>query len=259
MPETALVTGASSGIGEAFARALSTRGYELILLARRAERLERLSGELPGPAHVLTCDLASDAADVPDRVRELGLEVDLLLNNAGFGTHGRFAELDPGREAEMVRVNCEAVVRLTRAFLPGMLERRRGGVITVASTSGMQPLPYTATYAASKAFALRFSEALSEELRGTGVRCLAVNPGPVPTEWQDVADFETTDKVPGEISPAQVVEESLRAYERGRRSVIPGRTIRWFIRASRVGPRTLQLRISERMYRPERQRPRHPR
>jgi short-subunit dehydrogenase len=252
--EPALVTGASSGIGEAFARALSARGRELILVARRAERLVQLADELPGPAHAIPCDLASEASALRARVTELGLEVDLLVNNAGFGTHGRFWEIEPGRDAEMVRVNCEAVVTLTRAFLPAMVERGRGGVITVASTSGLQPLPYTATYAASKAFALRFSEALSEELRGTGVRALAVNPGPVPTEWQRVARFSTSDKVPGEISPARVVEESLHAYERGRRSVIPGRAIRWFMRGAALGPRPVQLRITERMYRPERQR-----
>jgi short-subunit dehydrogenase len=248
--EIALVTGASSGIGEQFARQLSEHGHELILVARRADRLERLASELHAPAYAIPCDLASEGDRLPDRVRNLGLEVDLLVNNAGFGTHGRFWEIEPGRDAEMVRVNCEAIVALTRAFHPGMVERRRGGVITVASTSGMQPLPYTATYAASKAFALRFSEALSEELRGTGVRALAVNPGPVPTEWQRVARFSTSDKVPGEIPAEQVVAESLRAYERGRRSLIPGRTIRWFMRGTKLGPRPLQLRISERLYRP---------
>jgi uncharacterized protein len=253
VPETSLVTGASSGIGEAFARALSARGHELILVARRAERLERLASELPGPAHPIPCDLGSEPDALHARVAEHGLEVNLLVNNAGFGTHGRFWEIEPGRDAEMVRVNCEAIVTVTRAFLPAMVDRGRGGVITVASTSGLQPLPYTATYAASKAFALRFSEALSEELRGTGVRSLAVNPGPVPTEWQRVARFSTADKVPGEVSPAQVVEESLRAYERGRRTVIPGRAIRWFMRASALGPRPIQLRLTERMYRPERQ------
>src|SRR5919201_229165 len=121
MSDTALVTGASAGIGEEFAKQLSARGYEVILVARRAERLEQLA-----------------------------LQVDLLVNNAGFGTHGRFAEIDPARDAELVRVNCEAVITLTHAFLPGMLERRRGGVITVASTAGMQPIPYEAVYSASK-------------------------------------------------------------------------------------------------------------
>jgi short-subunit dehydrogenase len=145
MAEVALVTGASSGIGAEFAKQLSQQGYEVILVARRAERLEELASQLSGQAHVIPCDLANDAASLPARVAELGLQVDVLVNNAGFGSHGRFAESDPEREAEEVRLNCEAVVRLTRAFLPGMLERKRGGVITVASTAGMQPIPYETT------------------------------------------------------------------------------------------------------------------
>jgi short-subunit dehydrogenase len=249
MPDTALVTGASSGIGEQFARQLAGRGYDVILLARRRERLEQLAGELPGTAHVVPCDLATEPGSLAGKVADLGLDVDLLVNNAGFGTYGRFVELDPEREAEEVRVNCEAVVTLTRAFLPAMVERRRGGVIVVASTAGMQPIPYEATYSASKAFALHFTEALHEELRGTDVRMLAVNPGPVPTEWQQVAGHDDTGLVPGEIPADQVVRESLEAYDAGRRSVIPGRTIRWFIRATSPSPRAVQLRVTERIFR----------
>ncbi len=201
MSEVALVTGASSGIGAEFAKQLSGRGYELILVARRAERLERLASELPGPAHVIASDLANDAASLAGKVAGLGLEVDVLVNNAGFGTHGRFTEIDAARDAEQVRLNCEALVTLTHAFLPGMVERRRGGVITVASTAGMQPIPYETTYSATKAFARTFSDALSGELRGSGVRALCVNPGPVPTEWQQVAGYEADylPPVPGKI------------------------------------------------------------
>lgn len=248
MAETALVTGASSGIGEEFARQLAARGNELVLVARRRDRLERLADELPGSAHVVPCDLATDAGALAGKVAELGIEVDLLVNNAGFGTYGHFTELDPEREAEEVRVNCEAVVTLTHAFLPAMVKRDRGGVIVVASTAGMQPIPYEAVYSASKAFALRFTEALSEEMRGSGVRILAVNPGPVPTEWQAIAGHDDTGIVPGEIPADQVVREALEAYDARRRSVIPGRTIRWFIRAGSVGPRGLQLRITERIF-----------
>ena len=132
----------------------------------------------------------------------------------------------------------------------GMVERGTGGVIIVASTAGMQPLPYETTYAASKAFALNFSDALHAELRGTGVRLLAVNPGPVPTEWQQVAGYdESTNTMPGKIGPDQVVRESLAAYDKGRRSIIPGRFFRWFMRTS-VGPRGMKLRVAERIYRP---------
>jgi uncharacterized protein len=254
MSDVALVTGASSGIGAELAKQLSGRGYEVILVARRAERLEQLASELPGPTHVIPCDLANDAASLPGKVAELGLQVDVLVNNAGFGTHGRFAEIDPEREAEQVRLNCEAVVRLTHAFLPGMLERGRGGVITVASTAGMQPIPYETTYSASKAFARTFSDALSGELRGTGVRALSVNPGPVPTEWQQVAGYEPDylPSVPGKISAEQVASESLRAFERGRHTIIPGFVIRWFVRINKPAPASIKLRVLERMYRPDR-------
>jgi uncharacterized protein len=252
MTQVALVTGASAGIGAEFAKQLSQRGYEVILVARRSERLEQLASQLPGRAHAITCDLTSEAAALEDRVAALGLDVDVLVNNAGFGTHGRFAEIDAAREREEVRLNCEALVTLTHAFLPGMLERRRGGVITVASTAGMQPIPYEATYSASKAFARTFSDALAAELRGTGVRALCVNPGPVPTEWQQVAGYEPDylPPVPGKISAAQVASESLRAFERGRRTIIPGFVIRWYMRINSPAPLPLKLRVVERMYRP---------
>lgn len=249
MAQTALVTGASSGIGEQFARRLAGRGYELVLVARRADRLEALAAELPVTARVVACDLASDAAELPGRVAELGIEVDLLVNNAGFGSYGRVWEIEEGRDAAMVRVNCEAIVVLSRAFVPAMVERGRGGVITVASTSGYQPLPWNATYAATKAFAIRFSEALAEELRGTGVRALVVNPGPVPTEFSAVAGVETERVVPGKIAAEQVVDEALDAWDRDRRNVIPGRLIKAFMAVSRPTPRSIQLRVTERLYR----------
>ena len=252
MPETALVTGASAGIGEQFARQLAARGLELVLVARRADRLEALAGELPTTARAIPCDLATEAASLWDKVAELGVDIDLLVNNAGFGTSGPFLEHDPARDAEQVRLNCEAIVTLTHAFLPRMVERGRGGIINVASTAGMQPLPYESVYAATKAFAISFTDALHMELRGSGVRVLAVNPGPVPTEWQEVAGYgpDRVGVVPGRIPADQVVRESLAAYERGRRSVIPGRAIRWFIRVTRPSPRAIQLRITERLYRP---------
>ena len=252
MRETALVTGASSGIGEQFARSLAARGLDLVLVARRADRLQQLAAELPTSTHVVPCDLATDAASLPDSVAELDLEISLLVNNAGFGTSGPFLDHPPERDAEQVRLNCEAVVTLTHAFLPGMVERRRGGIINVASTAGMQPIPYESVYAATKAFVISFTDALHTELRGSGVRVLAVNPGPVPTEWQQVAGYEEgrVSVVPGAIPAEQVVSEALAAYDRGRRSVIPGRAIRWFINATRPAPRPVQLRVTERLYRP---------
>lgn len=252
--DTALITGASSGIGEQFARQLAARGTRLILVARRKERLDALASSLPTTAQVITCDLGSEAAELPGRVAELDERVDLLVNNAGFGLRGRVAELDAERQAEMVRVNCEAVLVLTRAFLPGMIEHGHGGVITVASTAGMQPLPYEATYGATKAFALNFTEALWAELRGTGVKALAVNPGPVPTEWQQVAGYDEAggEMMPGAIKADQVVREALGAYDAGKRSLVPGRFFRNFMRLNAPAPKAIKLRVSERMYRPKR-------
>jgi short-subunit dehydrogenase len=254
MAEVALVTGASSGIGAELARGLGERGYELVLVARRRDRLEQLAAEIGGATHIVECDLTTDALDLPRRVSELGVEVDLLVNNAGFGTWGRFMELDLQRELDQIRLNCEAVVALTRSFLPRMVERRRGGVITVASTAGMQPLPYEAVYSASKAFARSFTAALRSELRGTGVKVLAVNPGPVPTEWQEIAGYPDpgdTHGVPGKIGPRQVAEEALAAFERDRGSIIPGRVIRWFMRAGALVPERVKVSRVERMYRPD--------
>jgi short-subunit dehydrogenase len=253
MPEVALVTGASSGIGEAFARALSERDHEVVLVARRVDRLERLASELPGNAHIVACDLIHEASDLKNRVDALGLSVDLLVNNAGFGTHGRFTTIDTRRDADQVRLNCEAVVTLTHLFLPGIVERGRGGMIVVASTAGAQPIPYQATYSASKAFVRTFTDALHEELRGTGVRVTAVSPGPVPTEWQEQAGYHSLEDfpLPGfmAIEPEQVVREALAAYDRGRRSVVPGRAIRWFMRASAPPPLAIKLRVMEQMFR----------
>jgi short-subunit dehydrogenase len=248
MTETALVTGASSGIGEQFARQLSDRGYRLVLVARRTDRLEQIAAQLPTQADVIGCDLAREAADLPARVEALDGAIDLLVNNAGFGHRGRFLESDAAKDAEMVRVNCEAVVILTRAFLPAMVERGRGGVINIGSVSGLQPLPYSATYAAAKMFVRAFTDGLHAELRGTGVSALAVNPGPVPTEWQEIAGEHR--RVPGGIPAEQVVREALDAFERGRRSLIPGAVPRLLYNVSRAAPRPLLLRVTERMYRP---------
>ena len=250
MADTALITGASAGIGEEFARQLAARGYELILVARRKDRLEELAENLPTKATVIECDLTTEADELITKVQGRQLQVDLLVNNAGFGLRGRFLELDPKREAEMVRVNCEAVVILTHAFVPGMVERGNGGVITVASTAGMQPLPYEATYGASKAFAISFMEALWMELRDTGVTLTVVNPGPVKTEWQGVAGYdEDTPIPPGMITAERCVKDALRAYDSEKRSVITGRFFPWFMRAGKA-PKGIKLRVTERMYRP---------
>jgi short-subunit dehydrogenase len=251
MAGVALVTGASSGIGEALAKELAASGYDLVLAARRKERLEEIAGQLAVKTTVVPVDLAKEPQRLVAEVEKAGIEVDLLVNNAGFGTHGRFVDLDGEREAEEVRLNCEAVVRLTHAFLPGMVRRGKGGVIVIASTAGFQPLPYEATYSATKAFARTFTEALAAELKGTGVRVLCVNPGPVPTEFQAVAGFKEgwMPPVPGAISAAQLAKEVVAAYHRGKRSLVPGALIRWYMRLVAPVPRPIKVAFVERAYR----------
>lgn len=251
MAGVALVTGASSGIGEALAKELAASGYDLVLAARRKERLEEIAGQLAVKTTVVPVDLAKEPQRLVAEVEKAGIEVDLLVNNAGFGTHGRFVDLDGEREAEEVRLNCEAVVRLTHAFLPGMVRRGKGGVIVIASTAGFQPLPYEATYSATKAFARTFTEALAAELKRTGVRVLCVNPGPVPTEFQAVAGFKEgwMPPVPGAISAAQLAKEVVAAYHRGKRSLVPGALIRWYMRLVAPVPRPIKVAFVERAYR----------
>lgn len=250
MTDVALVTGASSGIGEELARQLAARGHDLVLVARRADRLEMLAAELPTTVHVLPCDLGADAASLAPRVAELGVEVDLLVNNAGFGNHDRFWQIPESRDAAQVRLNCEAVVTLTRAFLPPMIERGRGGIINMSSIFAFGPMPYEAVYGASKAFLLSFSSALRAELRGTGVRVLAVCPGPVATEFQETAGVGGI-KLVGKIPVDRVVRQALDAYDHDRGQFVPGAAVRWFTRAQRLMPMSLRVSMTERFGRPE--------
>jgi hypothetical protein len=228
---TCLVTGASSGIGSEIARALARRGHGVTLVARRKERLEALAAVLREEHGVRVETLACDVSDPVARewlvadVSELALTVDLLVNCAGFGTGGRFHTLDAGREVEMVRLNCEAIVALCGAFVPAMAERGRGAVLNVASTIGFQPVPGEATYGATKAFALSFSEALRSDLVGTGVTVTALCPGPVRTEFMDGPGIEAgASRLPGPmwVDAAAVAEQGVRGLDRGRRTVIPG-------------------------------------
>jgi short-subunit dehydrogenase len=251
----ALVTGASSGIGAAFARALFRRGERLILVARRAERLRELVRELGGEERTtaIPLDLAQrDAGERLERaVGERGLVVGLLVNNAGLGDTGRFEERPLERALEMVDVNSRAMVELTRRFLPGMVERRAGTIINVVSTSAFQPVPFLTVYAASKAFALSFTEGLAVELEGTGVRVQALCPGLTTTEFQERAH---TDVVPfnktAAMSPEAVVEESLRGLDRGRLIVITGLRNRVTLAAQGLVPRGVVRRVAASLFRP---------
>jgi short-subunit dehydrogenase len=254
-----LITGASSGIGYEFAIALARRGYDTVLVARRRDRLEELASAIVAAdpharAEIIVADLTSrDAADsIAASVANLGLDVDLLVNNAGFGTHGRFAENDTERENELISVNVAALVALTHAFLPGMLKRGHGGVINLSSTAAFQPTPFMAVYGASKAFVLAFSQALHEEVRSRGVRVLALCPGSTPTEFASVAgDGTPLGPQLGQKRTARgVVETGLRAFDNNESVVIDGFNNAVMANATRLFPPSIATRLAGRMLRP---------
>jgi uncharacterized protein len=220
--DVALVTGASSGIGEALARRLARDGRHLALVARRADRLEALAAELRAKhgigAHAIASDLVQPGA-VSELLRDVdrrGLTVDWLVNNAGFGTVGRFDQLPVERELEEIRLNVEVLVELTGRCSPGMVARRRGAIINIASLGGFAPGPFMATYAATKAFVLSFTEAVAAELRGTGVDILCVCPGFTRTEFQDKAVVDVSG-IPSMawMSADEVADQAVRAVGRG--------------------------------------------
>ncbi|MBW3602264.1 MAG: SDR family oxidoreductase [Actinobacteria bacterium] len=243
----ALVTGASSGIGEAFARRLAADGTELVLVARRGARLRALAAGLaPAAVEVVTADLGepSDLARVEARLADADRPVDLLVNNAGFGTSGPFADLPADREELQVRVNVVAPLRLARAALPGMRERGRGAVVNVASLAAYQPYPYGATYGATKAFLASFSQALHEELRGSGVRVLALCPGFTRTEFQQSAGVGTGPVPDGLwMSADRVAAAGLRALSSGRVLTIPGVVNATAAAVSKVLPAAVTRRV----------------
>jgi short-subunit dehydrogenase len=247
----AVVTGASSGIGRAFALALADRGHDLVVVARDTARLDALAKELGDAyganAEVLTADLSDPVAlaMVEARVADSDRPVDLVVNNAGFGTSGQFAELPIEREQQEIQLNVLALVRLTHAALGGMVERGRGGVINVASIAGYQPTPGNATYGATKAFVNSFSQAVHEELKGTGVKCMVLSPGFTRTEFQVRAGFDSSE-VPGFLwqDAATVVQHALRAYDKGRASCLPGPLNQVTAGFSAVTPHAVTRRIA---------------
>jgi uncharacterized protein len=246
-----LITGASSGLGEEFARQLAARGVSLVLTARSVDRLEELAAELGSEHAIGTRVVGADLArpEGIDRllasVSKLEDPIDHLVGNAGFATHGSFVSSDPKSERAMVTLNCESIVALTAALLPRMIERDRGGVIHVASTAAFQPTATFATYAATKAFVLSFTEALHEELRDSGVHAMAFCPGPVPTGFQERASIEIAPaQRPLTMSARDAVRKALADYERGRAISIPG-TINWLGTVlATLGPRPLVRRVT---------------
>ena len=245
----ALVTGASSGIGAAFAARLARQGHDLVLVARNRVRLaaqaKRLQRQARVAVEVLAADLtvAADLQRVTDHVAA-DRRLTLLVNNAGFGTAGAFAELDAAREEEEIRLNVLALVRLTRAALPGMIARRRGAIVNVSSMAGFQPGPYTATYNATKAFVNAFTEALHEELRGSGVRVQALCPGFTRTEFQRLAGIDTS-QIPSFVwmTADQVAAASLAALDAGEVICVPGFANRILLTLAGLVPQRISRRV----------------
>jgi hypothetical protein len=245
---TALVTGASSGIGACFAKSLSARGYHVILVARTASKLQALADRLnagtPGIASVQVADLSQPRAArlLAQTLADSGVTVDLLINNAGFGAAGPFHKSDAARNQEMIAVNVQALAELCQEFLPTMVANRRGGIINVASAAAFQPLPGLALYAATKAFVLSLSEGLWAEVRGKGVTVTALCPGPVDTPF-----FEATgtpglrSKVPAMamMRPEAVVQAALAAHDARRSVAVPGLGNKFTSVLPRVMPRAL--------------------
>jgi short-subunit dehydrogenase len=257
MGRTALVTGASSGLGEEFARLFAGDGVDLVLVARRGDRLETLAAELRASRKVSVQVIAADLAapgEVERVIREVqaqGLEIEFLVNNAGLGNVAAFAESNLATQLMMVDVNIRALVRLTHAFLPAMLTRRRGRILNIGSTAGLQPGPYGAVYYASKAFVNSFTEALAHELRGTGVTATVSLPGATATEFASVArSGETRLFRSGVMSSAAVAGDAYRAMLDGRPFVIHGWKNKVLGFGVRLGPRSVVRSIAAALNKP---------
>jgi uncharacterized protein len=252
----ALVTGASSGIGRALATELAAGGAHLILTARRRDRLEQLSAELSAKhgvrAEVFGADLGKPEAprQIFDFTASRGIEVDVLINNAGFGAAGEFTALPIERQLEMVQLNCAAVTHLTHLYLPGMVARRRGYVLILASTAAFQAVPYLSVYAATKAFDLLLAEGLAEEMRQYGVRVCALCPGQTASEFGEVAG--TLDhKRPGQETAEKVAQVGLAALAKGKSFVISGAMNNLANFSERFIPRRTVAGFAGKMYRPK--------
>jgi short-subunit dehydrogenase len=241
--KVALITGASAGIGEEFARQLSKRGYRLILAARRKDRLDALAAEL-GNARTIAIDLA-EPGSAEDLMAAAGEPVELLVNNAGFGLHGRFAELDPARLREMIDLNAGSLTDLCRAFAPAMIERRSGAILNVASTAAFQPGPGMAVYFATKAYVLSFTEALHEELMPHGIHVTALCPGPTRTEFGAVAGFGEGGSFDRFSADAEsVVRAGLKALDKNRAVAVPGLLNKITAASTRFAPRPVVRKIA---------------
>jgi uncharacterized protein len=248
----ALVTGASSGLGEAFARQLGGRGVELVLVARDRDRLETLADELPVPVEVVPADLtdADQRARVESRLASSDAPVDLLVNNAGLGFYGAVVATPADQHETLVTLNVTALVRLTRAVLPQLIERGTGGVIQMGSVTAYQPNPYTATYGASKAFVRSFTEALQVELAGTGVHAMLLSPGTTRTAFHDRAGVDEVPLPDQAVMDADdVVAAALSDFARRRRVCIPGALNTALVLGAELAPSTVTGWLSGALHR----------
>lgn len=249
--QLALVTGASSGIGKALAQRIAADGVDLVLVARREDRLRALAAELPVETHVVPLDLTRPEApgELMSEIARFGRPVDVLVNNAGFGHAGKYAEAPLDRLLGMVDLNMRVLVDLSRRVLPSLLERRQGGILNVASTAAFLPGPYVSVYYATKAFVLSLSEAMSEECRGTGVTVTALCPGPTTSEFGGVSGFDKTllFRSLKRMSAERVSDVGWRGFRAGRRVVIPGWQNRVGAFGSLHSPRGLSLPIVRRL------------
>jgi len=252
----ALITGASSGIGECFARALAARRRSLVLVARSEDRLQALAAELRERHGVLAEPIAADlalpgaATGLVARLEERRLVVNLLINNAGFGALGEFARLPLERQSRMLAVNVQALMELTHLLVRPMMERRQGGVINLGSTASFQPVPYITTYAATKAFVSSFSQALAAELRPYGIAVVTLCPGGTRTNFLEVAGY-TRPKLLGKLQvPEEVVEVGLEALGRGGGLIVPRWTNKLGVFIQRFLPRSLVIRMSGDIFKP---------
>jgi len=248
----ALITGASSGIGAEFAKLCAADGYDLILVARRAPRLRELADELAQRHGIAARIVAADLSDplAPDTIFHTcsNDRVEILINNAGFGVHGRFTETNWHDEERLLRVNIEALVRLTKLFLPEMEKRRSGRVLNVASTAAFVPGPLMALYYASKSFVVSFSLALANEMSGTGVSVTVLSPGPTRTEFDAAAGISGSRLFQGPVmSATAVAREGYVAMMAGKAEHIAGARNRWMIRSTKLAPRTVLAGLARRL------------
>jgi len=249
--QTVFITGASAGIGLELARLFAADRTDLVLVARRVDKLNELAEELRSKHTVRIETIASDLTqtDSPqrlfDEVAERGLTIDVVVNNAGYGLRGKLAEIDLQRQLDMVHLNVLSLLHLTRLFLPGMIERRQGGILNVASTAAFQPGPNMAVYFATKAFVLSLTDALVEELRGTGVKVTCLAPGPTVTEFAKAAEMEDARLFNmGAMSAAAVARIGYRGFQRGKSLVVPGLGNKLLAYGTRFVPRWMVRKIA---------------